>query len=367
MINTYQATREAFAILRRNTEKSHASRVRHRDIAEKLHISEGELIAAHVGRRSETPSWMLHAIRLRPEWPEIIAALEPLGTVMALTRNTSCVHEKIGVYCGVSHHHQVGLVLGPDIDLRLFYENWVYGFSVCDQLGQKIQYSLQFFDAAGTAVHKIMLRPESDQAAYDALVAQFASAEQSVGILPQAGAAPLVERPDAEIDIKEFHRAWDTLRDTHDFMDFLRHFALSRTQALRLAEAKYACPVGVGACRKLLQSSVAQSIAIMVFVVNPGMIQIHTGPVHQVSVIGSWLNVLDAGFNLHLREDHIASAWIVRKPTIDGVVTSLELFDARGDIIALFFGARKQGKPELDAWRALTDDLCHDAESCVAI
>jgi hypothetical protein len=46
--------------------------------------------------------------------------------------------------------------------------------------------------------------------------------------------------------------------------------------------------------------------------------------------MGPWLNVLDPGFNLHLREDLIASAWIVRKPTADGVVSSLELFDAGG-------------------------------------
>jgi len=87
------------------------------------------------------------------------------------------------------------------------------------------------------------------------------------------------------------------------------------------------------------------------------MIQIHSGPVWRVEMIGDWLNVLDPGFNLHLRQDGIASAWIVRKPTADGPVTSLELYDARGDTVAMFFGARKPGIPEQPAWRTLLDAL----------
>ncbi|EGD00334.1 putative hemin ABC transporter protein [Burkholderia sp. TJI49] len=95
----------------------------------------------------------------------------------------------------------------------------------------------------------------------------------------------------------------------------------------------------------------------MVFVGNAGMIQIHTGPVANVREVGAWINVLDPGFNLHVREDMIAAAWVVKKPTSDGIVTSLELFDRQGDHVALLFGERKPGKAERDDWRALVATL----------
>ena len=95
----------------------------------------------------------------------------------------------------------------------------------------------------------------------------------------------------------------------------------------------------------------------MVFVGSPGCLQIHTGPVKKLKEHGPWYNVLDPGFNLHLNEAQIDAAWVVRKPTADGVVTSLELFDADGGIIAQFFGKRKPGLPELEAWRAIVDAL----------
>jgi putative hemin transport protein len=77
-----------------------------------------------------------------------------------------------------------------------------------------------------------------------------------------------------------------------------------------------------------------------------------------------WLNILDQNFNLHLREDHIYDSWVVRKPTDDGIVTSLELFDKAGEVIAMFFGERKPGSPELDSWRGIVEDLLVKEELC---
>ena len=63
--------------------------------------------------------------------------------------------------------------------------------------------------------------------------------------------------------------------------------------------------------------------------------------------------MLDPAFNLHLREAGVARVFSVRKPTEDGIVTSIEAFDSRERNILLMFGARKPGKPELEEWRGL--------------
>lgn len=359
MSDTQQAIRDTFTALRRE------SKARHRDIADTLGISEGELIAAHAGIADGDAQATLQATRLRAEWPMIMESLEPLGEVMALTRNASCVHEKTGVYRKASHRNQIGLVLGGDIDLRAFYQQWAHGFAVSERTDQGLQRSLQFFDAAGVAIHKIFMKPQSDVAAYVGLVVRFSAGDQTTGIAVCPEEPKTVERSDADIDVAGFHRAWDSLRDTHEFFGLLKNFSVSRTQALRLAEAKYVQQVDVDDCQSVLQAAATEGVAIMVFVGNPGMIQIHSGVVKKIAVMGPWVNVLDPGFNLHLREDHIASAWVVKKPTVDGLVTSLELFDAQGDTIAMFFGERKPGKKELCEWRALIDSIQQEVQPCV--
>ena len=338
-----------------------SSKARHRDIAAQVQIREGQVIAAYVG----SDALELQAQRLRPEWAQIITQVETLGTVLALTRNESCVHEKTGVYQNTSANAHVGLVLGSAIDLRIFYQQWAYGFAVQDHSGQgdQAQLSLQFFDAAGHAVHKIFLKPQSHISAYEQLCRQFAEPAQSAGIQPVPSQSAKTERPDSAVDAAALRQAWSQLRDTHDFFPMLKKHDLTRLQALRLVGADFAQAVDVDAARVLLEAAALQQVAIMVFTDNPGIVQIHTGVVHKVAIMGPWLNVLDPDFNLHLRQDHIASAWLVRKPTVDGLVSSLELFDADGQTIALFFGARKPGQPELGSWRGLLADLTEEASA----
>ena len=95
----------------------------------------------------------------------------------------------------------------------------------------------------------------------------------------------------------------------------------------------------------------------MVFVSSRGCIEIHTGPVKTIRNMGSWINVLDPRFNLHLNQDGLAKAWVVRKPTEDGIVTSIEFFDEEDHLVMMIFGKRKPGIPEDENWRTLVSHI----------
>ncbi|MDL1863566.1 hemin-degrading factor [Betaproteobacteria bacterium PRO7] len=343
-----QALYAAFHALRRDRK------LRHRDAARALGVSECEAVAAAVGQRGP-----MSCVRLAGPWPALFEQMPRLGRVLALTRNDTTVHEKTGRFENMSHEGQMGLALGRDIDLRIFYSRWAHGYAVSEEIARGVRRSLQFFDAHGVAVHKVFLRDGSDVAAFSDLVERHASFDQRPGERVQPGAAPAEPVADDEIDVAAFHAAWQALADTHEFFPLLRRFGLARQQALRLAPPDFAYRVPTDAARRLLQQAARGGVSIMCFVGNPGVIQIHTGCVQRVEVMGQWLNVLDPGFNLHLREDAIAAAWVVKKPTRDGHVTSLELFDAAGGTMAMFFGERKPGSAERADWRALVELLPH--------
>jgi putative hemin transport protein len=92
----------------------------------------------------------------------------------------------------------------------------------------------------------------------------------------------------------------------------------------------------------------------MIFVGNPGCIQIHSGPVARIGPMGPWLNVMDPRFNLHLRTDHVAEVWRVEKPTRHGPALSVEAFDAEGQLICQIFGQRSEAA---GAWARLARAL----------
>jgi putative hemin transport protein len=322
--------------------------LRARDAALELGISEAEYVAASCG---------FGARRLAGPWPALVQGLPPLGTVMALTRNDHAVHEKVGRYDKISVGGDHGLVLNHDIDLRIFFSHWHAGFAVSETTSHGLRHSLQFFDGSGSAVHKIYLRPESDLVTYEALIAAHLSDDQSAGQRVAAKPAAKADRADSEIDVAALRGGWDALEDVHDFFTLLRSSGTSRVQAFRLAGPAYAVPVPAGSFRRAIEGAAQRGLPIMVFVGNPGMVQIHSGSIETVKEVGPWFNILDPGFNLHLRVDGIDQAWVVRKPTRDGIVTSLEVFDASGEAIAYMFGERKPGKPELEGWRMLVAGL----------
>ncbi|MDM0013778.1 ChuX/HutX family heme-like substrate-binding protein [Variovorax sp. J22P168] len=348
---THEQIRQRFAVLR-------AEGKRHKDAADALGISEGTAIAAHAGEHVGA----LRATPLRGPWLELLQSLEPCGPMMALTRNASTVHEKTGIYQKLSGGGHVGLALGEDIDLRLFFNHWHAGFFVSEaaaNAGQPPSQSLQFYDPSGVAVHKIYVRDATDRDALQSVVERHADEAQLVVFGPaEARPAP---RADSQIDAAGLGAAWAAMTDTHQFFGLLKNFAVERQQSFRLTEGSFSRRAPRHAVRELLQEASFAGTPIMVFVGSPGCIQIHTGPVVRVEPMEirgtQWLNVLDPGFNLHLREDLIDRVWIVEKPTSDGIVTSVEAFDHDGGLMAMFFGARKPGIPEREDWRELVRKL----------
>jgi len=320
--------------------------LRAREAAAELGVTEAELVDADCVGTST---------RLDTSWLELLRSIGRCGRVMALTRNDACVHERKGVYTGVGGDGPHLLVVGPDIDLRLFPSQWAAAWKIVNTTSRGVQHSVQVFDAYGMAVHKIFATEETDLEAWNHELAMFERPADE--FRPESSWAAVVDRRDADIDVAGLRAEWEALKDTHDFFPVLRKYKVGRLQALRLVGAPLAIQVPVSTIASMLACVSPRAIPIMCFVGNDGAIQIHTGTVHRIVEHGPWLNVMDPDFNLHLRIDAVASVWLVTKPTEDGPVHSIECFDAANGMVVQFFGARKPGKPELSVWIELWNEL----------
>jgi putative hemin transport protein len=319
-----------------------------RDAASILGVSELELLTTNLGPE---------VLPLKEDWANILLSCRDLGKVMALTRNEGCVLEHKGNFQKITIHgsapNQVATVIGP-IEQRVFLGQWKYGFSVINHTPRGTMRSLQFFDQAGNAILKIYLQEKSNLKAYEELVANFKMAPpyRSVQVEPfeKTSYAPSVE-------MEAFTQDWENMNDTHDFFGMLRKYNIHRLDAIKWIGDKWAYPIDRLSVRKILAVAATEKLPIMIFVGNKGNIQIHQGKVKTIRQLGNWLNVMDPDFNMHLNEGLIDSAWVVHKNTADGLVSSVELFDQSGEMIAQFFGLRKPGLPQIEKWKSLIDSL----------
>ncbi|MBC1186346.1 hemin-degrading factor [Kluyvera sichuanensis] len=318
-----------------------------RDIAAVMGISEAELTEARVGH---------DAVRLQDNARAILAALENVGETKCICRNEYAVHEQVGAF---THQHldgHAGLVLNPRaLDLRLFLSQWASAFHVNDQ-GRE---SIQFFDPHGDAVLKVYTTDATDSAAWQALIAEQTQSTPTPLALRPVENARYAETADGAALEKE----WRAMTDVHQFFVLLRKYNLSRQQAFRLVSDDLACRIDTEALPRLLETIQQDGNEFMIFVGNRGCVQIFTGTLEKLTPMRGWINIFNSTFTLHLREETIDEVWVTRKPTVDGHVTSVELFAKDGTQIAQLYGQRSEGHPEQTQWRNQVDSLTAEGQT----
>ena len=332
------------------TYREENPKVRIRDAANYLNVSEMELLCS---------SKHMHVVQLNNKWGEMLLEFKNLGRVMALTRNESVVHERKGIYQNAKAPKKghIALVLDEEIDLRLFFSQWRFGFAVLESIEDGERRSLHFFDASGAAVHKIYLLNDSNENAFFDITNKYQKEDGKYDFSINEIPSSRLHNSDADIDVTGFQTAWDGMKDTHQFYGLLKRFGVDRMQALRLGGGERAYMVKELELENMLNFSAKRQLEIMVFVSNVGVVQIHTGTVDNVRVLGDWINVLDPEFNLHIKGADIAYVWVVKKPTEDGQVTSLECYDKDENLVVQFFGKRKPGIPECLIWQNYIESL----------
>jgi putative hemin transport protein len=269
--------------------------MRPRDQADALGLPEAALIAASCGNG---------VTRIKAHPDAVMGAAQALGEVMALTRNAACVHEKIGEYANYHSGDHAAMILNEAIDLRIFPAHWCHAFMVETETGPRR--SLQVFDAAGDAVHKIILRDGSHHGAWEGLRASLALPDQGqvLALAPRKPTEAAKARPDKA---EALRAEWRRMTDTHQFLRLTSKLRMNRLGAYRIAGAP---------------------------------------------------------FNMHLRRDHIAEVWAVEKQTREGPTTSVEAFDAEGGLIFQVFGLRKETGDHRADFAAMVEGL-PDADMAV--
>ena len=320
-------------------------RLRIRDAASALNVSELELALTEDG--SELLMHQPFAF---------INQLKPVGPVMSLTRNQSAVLEVKAAYGTLKGSEKMALMLG-DVDLRVFLSRWAYTLYI----DQHARQTVQFFDAHGNALHKVFSLEQTDLAAWQALINQFrspvalcfnpiaadaATQEQSMHVLAKQA-----------VSAAQLRQRWSAITDVHQFNGLLAELHIRRQDAYVLAGPDFAKPFDKTRLTQLLSQLAATQQEIMLFVANSGLVQIYSGPVLNIKMMGPWLNVLDPHLNLHLNLTSVANAWCSMRPSKDGAVHSLDLFDEQGELVLQLFAKRSEGQPQADFWRPLIESV----------
>ncbi|CQJ46547.1 hemin-degrading factor [Yersinia rohdei] len=317
-----------------------------RDLAKLLNISEAELTHARVGKEAE---------RLDITASALLTELAAVGVTRSVTANNSARHELLGEYQNLRLHGHLGLLLNPRaLDLRLFFRHWDAIFSLRETTPQGEQLSIQCFDFQGNAIHQIYCTADTNPHAWQALLAKHRAQEN-----PPLALQPPVEEPTPKPpgDSAAIDAEWRNMNDIHQFFMLLKRNNITRQQAFRAVGDDLAYRVDNQALRHILDAAHSCQNEIMLFVGNSGCMQIFTGVVGQLTPsqdknppYAQWITLQEQQFSLYLTTSAIAESWVTRKPTKEGLVSSLEILDKQGKHILQVFGQRSEGQAEQHEW-----------------
>lgn len=323
-----------------------------RDAAATLSVSEAELLATAADNSV--------VVRIHSRWKELFEALKALGPVMCLGRNDWAVGETTGPFDRLMFSEMpMAAIVGTHQNLRTFWHRWKVGYAVVKSTESRTLRSFQVFDEYGDSVLKIYVKEADLAEGFDRIVEEFRDdAADAPTFLPVPTQTELAPLP-ADFDRAAWEKDWLGMHDVHDFYPMLRRYQVDRVTALRHAPDGYTWRVRNDSYRTILEQVRDRNMNMMVFVASRGAVVIYGGPIQNLVEHGEFYNVLDPSFNLHLMPKGIHEAWLVRKPTVDGDITSLEFFSQDGTLILQYFGLRQRdkGEPEHEDWRALVHAL----------
>jgi putative hemin transport protein len=283
------------------------------DAAARLDVVEAELLAAFCGDG---------ALRLDGPFTDLVTALPTLGHVRAVTRNAHATIETRGTY----PTPEVGCAgVAGEVGVRFLLDHWRYGYVLDGAASLDGITGFFFYDARGQAVHEIHADPATDRRVLARLVDLFASFDQSAGE-EIVVASPNVLRPRPDTG------AW--FRGAED-----------------------ARPVGPGAVATVLDAARSEVVPVSVAVRSPGVVHRFSGLLHDVSATANTVELAAPWVRVRIETARVAEAWIVRTPSLEGPVTSLEVFDARANVVLSVSAARWPGKPEPAPWNELLGRL----------
>ncbi|GEN23567.1 hemin-degrading factor [Halomonas cupida] len=313
-------------------------------LAERLGVSEGALQAARLGEDVTTLPYAPHTLA---------SMFHKLGPVKALTRSRLAVLEQTGIYPRVSGGGHAGLLLDPGgLDLRLLYRHWHWACMIRDELPQGVRFSVQIFDRHGRAVHKAFCQSPAHHAWWQS-IAEEGSEDAPCFV----GLGEPASDKSVSVPIAGLAEEWAKMTDVHQFFGLLSRHQLQRRDANALMEGRFTRALTGGCVEQLLHAAADANQGVMIFVASPGCVQIRSGVIPQPERKRGWLNLFAADATLHLDDTAIAEVWEVFKPNRDGGVTSLEAFDASGELVVQLYGERREGQPEAPGWRRLLQSL----------
>jgi len=312
-----------------------------------LATSEGELQASRLGQED---------VRSLADTFSLLYQLAGLGELEICTFNDAGWAKYRGRFAPpdlcLENPHYLGLEFRANhLRLQLNMDQWYWGCAVEDRpSGGRVQKSLQFFTGSGDRFLKIQATANTSQVAWKKLLFSFAGQQEASKPLFAPQNKPL-NKTLASDDLLAFARDWRWMTSPNQLPLLLSRYQTSYLAALQQLKEKFAREVSLNALSEVLRqvgslpaSESKPELELSVY--SEGCLQRMHGILQAPRLQHKDLCIAYAEGCIHLDPQMLEEAWVVRKPQGDQWITSLEVFDPKGQQVLQLQEYKPAAHPE---------------------
>ncbi len=323
------------------------------DIKKALGLSELEIVDQQLGLRS---------ILLKADFLPLINSLSSLGYTLTSLYNNAVVQECKGFYMATVYENTISILVSnaKEVEVSVLLNNWHSVYAVRELSESGYRYSLQIFGEDGRVIQKIFMQPQSNFYAYQTIIAnhEYYALE----------ATPKLKRPASDsysdendrgmdIDVRALILDWRKKQSINHAELLVKKYGVSYQQMYRCIGDVYAEEFSAKKLQTIMEQVTQRNILVTFRTSNKGALQDYTGMLSNVYAKGDHLYCIAADFSLRILETAIANAWLVRKATAGGIVTSLEFYGSCGSQLLKIHGEYDAKYGEGIYWKRLAEGV----------
>lgn len=294
------------------------------------------------------------ARRLKTDWVKLLLHLTRLGSTLFVSHQGDTSHEKLLQMYKLALSGGIASIEDQHGSLELDLRYWHCGFVT--YTGHSLPsacVSLHFFDINGCLLHSIYPTLSLSELGSDFLHNLYDDQPyQDEFLLPPQKPR---RRNLRYVDTASLSGHWRHLKSCSAIPVILQKHGVSRLEAIRLLAPEFSTRLKNRSLRHLLKQISKQQLDIKLSLHNNGVRQSHLGRIQQEADLSINCRSGDAYFRLELDDKAVYSTWLVHKPVEDHTVSSLEVYNAQGELMLMLSAHLTENTQHTSPWDALLE------------
>lgn len=282
-------------------------------------------------------------IPLKTNFIAIFEHLAKLGKVSTTLFSNSLNHTVQGKFADMHSRNNTLMHFHPNIDTRLFTAKWRYVYAT----EQDKIVCLHFFSRYGDLIYRVCSTSLEQYPQLKKFISKYASKETSSPDITESFTKPKHAKP---INKELLTEQWATMTNVHQASKIFKYNGNDPITVYTALGKNYALKISAVKLIDFFSIIAKHQLNLMMFSRNYAAVQCYVGSISKLICFDGKIEISITDFNFIMRVSQLGDIWLITKPTDNGFVNSINIFDKTGNENLILTDKRTKSEPESDSW-----------------